>query len=156
MPADALAIWRASASAGMILTPKAGIFCLQHQKSWYRSFDCPQRIYNENSCYYKIILYVNCDILISAETFKDQDDFKTGEARFSLDEVWTNCVSYQCLVQDCSNSIADALELLQCCTKLSIFNCALFCFGYVMVLWFKWFIDLYFSGLFHWCTVTVK
>ena len=33
MPADALATLGASASAGMVLTPKGGIFCLQHQKS---------------------------------------------------------------------------------------------------------------------------
>ena len=33
MPADALATLGASASAGMVLTPKGWIFCLQHQKS---------------------------------------------------------------------------------------------------------------------------
>ena len=33
MPADALATLGASASAGMVLTPEAGILCLQHQKS---------------------------------------------------------------------------------------------------------------------------
>ena len=33
MPADALATLGASASAGMVLTPKAGIFHLQHQKA---------------------------------------------------------------------------------------------------------------------------
>ena len=33
MPADALASLGASASAGMVLTPKARIFHLQHQKS---------------------------------------------------------------------------------------------------------------------------
>ena len=32
MPADALATQGARASAGMALTAKAGIFCLQHQK----------------------------------------------------------------------------------------------------------------------------
>ena len=34
MPADALATLGASASAGMVLTPKAGIFRLQYQKDW--------------------------------------------------------------------------------------------------------------------------
>ena len=33
MPADVLATLGASASAGMVLTPKAGIFCLQYPKS---------------------------------------------------------------------------------------------------------------------------
>ena len=33
MPVDALATLGARASAGMVLTPKAGIFYLQHQKS---------------------------------------------------------------------------------------------------------------------------
>ena len=33
MPADALVTWGARASAGMILIPKARIFCLQHLKS---------------------------------------------------------------------------------------------------------------------------
>ena len=45
------------------------------------------------------------------------------------------------LVQDCSNSIANAMELLQSCTKLSIYpmkyayNSVVSCFGVVM-LWF--------------------
>ena len=36
MPADALQLVTlgASASAGMVLTTKAGIFCLQHQQSY--------------------------------------------------------------------------------------------------------------------------
>ena len=33
MSADALATLGAKASTGMLLTPKAGIFCLQHQKN---------------------------------------------------------------------------------------------------------------------------
>ena len=37
MPADGLEALGASASAGIVLTPKAGIFHLQHQKSWYSS-----------------------------------------------------------------------------------------------------------------------
>ena len=33
-PANALATLGTSASASMVLTPKAGLFRLQHQKSW--------------------------------------------------------------------------------------------------------------------------
>ena len=35
MAADALVTLEAGASAGMVLTPKAGIFRLQHQKSYH-------------------------------------------------------------------------------------------------------------------------
>ena len=34
MPADALATLGVGASAGMVLTPKDGIVCLQHHKSY--------------------------------------------------------------------------------------------------------------------------
>ena len=47
MSADALATSGASASAGMVLTPKAGIFHLHHQKSWNQN--APMAFVNEFS-----------------------------------------------------------------------------------------------------------
>ena len=42
------------------------------------------------------------------------------------DKIWMSSIDFHCnidgLVQDCSNSIANALELLQSCTKPSIWS----------------------------------